>query len=90
MKTQDTTTQNPATVQVVINNPNAGVLKRNWIVALVLAITLGWLGIDRFYLGSGGVGIVKFFTLGLFGVLWVVDIILIAIKSVKGIDWSES
>ena len=64
----------------------AGVFsKRDWLVALLLSIFLGVLGVDRFYLGKVGTGILKllanlasFFTLGL---IWVViDIILIATK----------
>jgi TM2 domain-containing membrane protein YozV len=64
----------------------AGVFsKRDWLVALLLSVFLGVLGVDRFYLGKVGTGILKllanlgtFFTLGL---IWVViDIILIATK----------
>ena len=67
----------------------AGVFsKRDWLVALLLSIFLGVLGVDRFYLGKVGTGIVKlllnlatFFT---FGLIWVViDIILIATKKLS-------
>ncbi len=66
----------------------AGVLRRNWQAALTLSILLGWLGIDSFYLGQPGKGILKLFTLGLFGILWLVDIIMVATKSVRNIEWT--
>lgn len=80
---------NTGAVNVSINNVNEtqGILSRNWIAALLIAIFLGWLGIDRFYLGQGGVGLVKMFTFGLFGILWILDIIMIATKSVRGVKW---
>ena len=41
---------------------------------LVLAVILGGSGIDRFMLGDTGMGILKLFTLGGCGVLWLIDI----------------
>lgn len=83
------------TSQVVINNNNvntnvnrgSGVGDnypyKNKIVALLLAIFLGWLGIHRFYVGKIGTGIIWFFTGGLFGIGWIVDIIVIAVGSFR-------
>lgn len=51
---------------------------KSWLVALLLAIFLGPLGIDRFYLGYVGWGLIKLFTAGLGGIMWVIDIFLIA------------
>lgn len=45
--------------------------------ASVLSLLLGWLGIDRFYMGRIGLGILKLITIGGVGVWWVVDMILV-------------
>lgn len=83
--------QQPVNVTIHNHGPaHAGVLQRNWMVALMLSIFLGWAGIDRFYLGSAGVGILKLLTFGFFGILWLVDVIMIATKSVKGIAWVDN
>ncbi len=47
-------------------------------VALILSIFLGELGIDRFYVGKVGTGILKLLTAGGLGIWWLIDIILIA------------
>jgi TM2 domain-containing membrane protein YozV len=52
--------------------------ERRWLVALLLSIFLGYLGIDRFYIGRTRSAIVKLVTLGALGVWWLSDIILIA------------
>ena len=54
---------------------------KSWVAALLLSIFLGELGIDRFYLGKVGTGILKLITLGGFGIWWLIDLILIATNS---------
>lgn len=54
--------------------------RREWLVALLLSIFVGVLGIDRFYLGKVGTGILKLLTFGGFTIWAIVDIILISLK----------
>lgn len=56
---------------------------KNWVVALVLSILVGYVGADRFYLGRGGLGFLKLVTLGGGGLWWIIDIILIATRSAR-------
>jgi len=66
---------------------------KSWIAALLLSIFLGTFGIDRFYLGHIGLGVAKlllnWFT---FGIWWIIDIILIAMRKVDDRDfyWDDS
>ena len=50
---------------------------RSQAVAFVLSVLLGWLGVDRFYMGQILLGILKLVTLGGFGLWIVIDNILI-------------
>lgn len=59
------------------------------VVALILSIFLGELGIDRFYLGYIGTGILKVITCGGFGIWWLIDLIMIATGKLKPKDGSE-
>jgi len=74
--------------QVIVNNimPSTK-MKRNWLAALLISIFVGWLGIDRFYLGHGGLGFLKLITLGGLGVWWLIDIFMIATKSIRDVEW---
>jgi hypothetical protein len=54
---------------------------KEYIIALLFSIFLGYLGIDRFYMGQVGIGIGKLLTLGGCGIWYLIDIILIATRS---------
>ena len=69
------------------NNSNTG--DKDWLVTLILSILVGGLGIDRFYLGKVGTGILKLITFGGFGIWWVIDIILIVTGSMKDSEGKE-
>lgn len=47
------------------------------VISLILSILTGSLGIDRFYVGDIGLGIIKLITCGGLGIWWLVDIFLI-------------
>ena len=63
--------------------PYVAVSTKDWLVALLLCIFLGGLGVHRFYVGKVGTGILYLFTGGLLGIGVIVDIILIATKSFR-------
>lgn len=71
--------------QTILNNAGIipGISRKNKTVALVLCIFLGGLGAHKFYVGKVGSGILYLCTLGLFGIGWFIDIILIATGSFK-------
>lgn len=50
---------------------------KNWSTALLLSILLGIFGVDRFYVGRTGLGILKLLTFGGYFVWWVIDVILL-------------
>ena len=73
---------------IIINNNNTnnaqsvhvGGRERNKWVAFVLCLCFGIFGVHRFYEGKVGSGLLWFFTWGLFGIGWLIDLIIILTK----------
>lgn len=62
---------------------------KNKTTALLFSILLGGLGVDRFYLGYTGMGLLKLLTGGCLGILYIIDIVLIATGKLVPADGSE-
>jgi len=55
-------------------------VKKDRGTVLILSVLLGTLGVDRFMIGDLGMGLLKLFTFGLCGILWLIDIFTIRRK----------
>ena len=58
------------------SNPQ-GYSEKDWTTALLLCIFLGWQGMHRFYTGKRVSAVLWLFTLGFFGIGWLLDTIMI-------------
>jgi TM2 domain-containing membrane protein YozV len=60
--------------------------QKEFTVALILSVLLGQFGVDRFYMGYVGLGILKLLTAGGCGIWWLIDVILIATDKLPDSD----
>ena len=69
--------------QPAISSPKVSSFKRLWALILSAGSIFGICGLQRFYVGKIGTGILWFLTAGIFGVGQLIDVILIIVGSFK-------
>ena len=68
------------TQQVIVNNAMYGGRAKNKWIAFLLCFFLGFIGAHKFYEGRVGQGILYLLTVGLFGIGWLLDTIILLCK----------
>jgi len=63
--------------------------QKDFLVAWLLSLFLGVFGVDRFYLGKIGTGILKLITFGGAGIWWLIDLIMILAGKMRDKNGNE-
>lgn len=70
-------TKNLSSDQKTLFTSQLSSVRKDRDIALVLSVLAGTWGVDRFYVGDIGMGLLKLLTVGGCGILWIVDWFLI-------------
>ena len=76
----NTNTNTNVNRNVNTNSVISGTRRRNKWIAFFLCLLLGYFGAHKFYEGKYGMGILYFFTCGLFCIGWIADCIILLCK----------
>lgn len=60
--------------------------EKSFVATWLFSLLLGYLGVDRFYLGKVGTGILKLITLGGCGIWYLIDLIMVLTNSTRDKD----
>jgi hypothetical protein len=59
------------------------VSEKSWLVAVLLSVFVGTLGVDRMYVGQIGLGVLKLVTCGGLGIWALIDLILFIMDNIR-------
>lgn len=77
----DTAVRTASSQQYVMAKQVPGLFSdKEWLTTVILSWLLGGLGVDRFYLGYTGLGVLKLITLGGCGVWHLIDAIMVILR----------
>ena len=82
----DDTTESSDQIDMINNAKNSElsqVTNNSCILELILCISLGWIGIHKFYKKKIGMGILYVITFGLFGIGWIIDSVVLIANLIK-------
>lgn len=69
-----------ASASATVAVPVMGMHPKNKWIAFLLCFFLGYFGAHKFYEGKFAMGILYIFTMGLFGIGWLIDLIILLLK----------
>ena len=70
-------------VQVTVPGTQPSISQKSRLVALILCLLFGVIGVHRFYVGKVGSGILYLFTFGICGIGWAIDCLVILLGGFK-------
>ncbi len=59
------------------------VSEKSRFITLLFCMFLGWSGVHRFYVNKFWTGLIMMFTMGIFGILWFLDFVMILVGAFK-------